>query len=79
MQRMGEPVLIALGVHPDAQGDDLVADTVWVAHALPAGTYAMMTTDGTHAADLVVTDDLADGYAGAWVGSVPLMEAQHGR
>ena len=68
---MGEPVLIALGVHPDAQGD-IVCDTVWVDPGLPPGVYAMMATDGTHAADLLLPDDLADRYGGDWHRGLPI-------
>jgi hypothetical protein len=67
--RVGDPVLVALGVERDAEGR-WSYDTAWVDAMLEPRTYAMLDPEtGEHVADLSLGDALAQLYEGRWVGA----------
>lgn len=74
-QVAGEPVIVALVVRVDDQGD-VVCDTLWTSAGLPAGTYAMLDATGQHTYDLTLPDDLVSLHQGAWTTGCELTPVQ---
>jgi hypothetical protein len=69
---MGEPLIVALGVHRTAEGD-LVCDTVWVDAAVPAARYTMVSLDdGRPIAELDLPSEYAYRYGDGFRSGVPL-------
>jgi hypothetical protein len=74
-QVAGDPVIVALAVHTDDQGD-VVCDTLWTSAGLDAGVYAMLDARGQHVASLPLPADLVNLHAGVWTTGCELMPTE---